>query len=76
MDLFDELKASDLPDDDALADDLVAYFPDRLNAQFGDLIPRHRLGREIIATSVTNALMNRLGADAVREFVGAQRRRR
>ena len=27
MDLFDRLKASDLPDDDALADDLVAYFP-------------------------------------------------
>ena len=68
MDLFDRLKASDLPDDDALADDLVAYFPDRLNAQFGDLIPRHRLGREIIATSVTNALMNRLGADAVRNL--------
>ena len=68
MDLFDTLKASDLPDDPALADDLVAYFPARLNARFGDLIPRHRLGREIIATSVTNALLNRLGADAVRHL--------
>jgi glutamate dehydrogenase len=58
--LYEELLASDLPDDPQLVDDLVLYFPDELQTRFRDAIGRHRLRREIIATVVTNAMINRV----------------
>jgi glutamate dehydrogenase len=60
--LYWSLVESDLPDDDDLAVELARYFPGRLADQFGDALRRHRLRREIIATQVTNAIMNRAGA--------------
>ena len=72
--LYDELLASSLPDDPALRDDLVAYFPAVLGQRFQDQIQRHRLRREIIATVVVNDLANRMGATFVfemRERTGA-----
>ncbi len=73
--LYDDLLASDLPDDPWMADDLVRYFPHRLNQRFPEALARHRLRREIIATSVTNSLVNRVGPAFVREMIdktGAQ----
>jgi glutamate dehydrogenase len=61
MALYDELLASDLPDDPYLADDLIKYFPRPLRKDYEDAIGRHRLRREIIATSVTNSMVNRAG---------------
>ncbi len=62
MALYDELLDSDLPDDQQLGADLALYFPERLRARHADAIAGHRLRREIIATSVTNSMINRVGA--------------
>ena len=59
--LYDALLASDLPDTDYLVTDLERYFPARLQKEHKDAIHRHRLRREIIATYVTNSLVNRGG---------------
>jgi len=61
MTLYEELLPSDLPDDPQLVDDLVQYFPAVLREKYREAIARHRLRREIIATVVTNSLVNRAG---------------
>jgi glutamate dehydrogenase len=58
--LYEDLLKSDLPDDPQLADDLVLYFPEAIQNRFRDAVMRHRLRREIIATVVTNAMINRV----------------
>jgi glutamate dehydrogenase len=60
--IYDELLPSDLPDDPQLEDDLVKYFPGALQQSNKEQIGKHRLRREIIATVVTNSLINRMGA--------------
>ena len=65
--LYDELLSSDLPDDPYMARDLVAYFPTPLRERFAEQIARHRLRREIIATVVTNDMVNRVGITFVHE---------
>jgi len=57
----EDILASDLPDDPYLADDVIRYFPTPLRSRFGSEIARHRLKRELIATSITNSLVNRMG---------------
>jgi glutamate dehydrogenase len=52
---------SDLPDDPATFDELVAYLPERLRERFGPEMDRHPLRRELIATELTNRLVNRTG---------------
>jgi glutamate dehydrogenase len=59
MTLYDELLASELPDDPYLLRDLLKYFPRPLRARFRPQIEQHRLRREIIATLVANSLVNR-----------------
>jgi glutamate dehydrogenase len=59
MTLFDELLASDLPDDPYLLRDLIKYFPRPLRKRFTAGIEDHRLRREIIATLVANSVANR-----------------
>lgn len=63
--LYDELLPSDLPDDPQLVDDLINYFPSKLRTSYKALIQKHRLRREIIATVVTNSVVNRMGATFV-----------
>ena len=67
--LYDDLLASDLPDDPFMADDLIRYFPKPLRKSHGDAIARHRLRREIVATSITNSLVNRTGPTFVKEMM-------
>jgi glutamate dehydrogenase len=67
--LYDELLKSDLPDDPYLAEDLVRYFPSALQKKHRKAIDRHRLRREIIATRVTNSMINRVGGFFVTEFM-------
>jgi len=61
MTLYEELLPSDLPDDPQLVDDLQRYFPAVLQERFAEAIAQHQLRREIIATYVTNSLVNRAG---------------
>ena len=65
--LYDELLSSDLPDDPYMAGDLMRYFPQPLRERHGEQIMRHRLRREIIATMVTNGIVNRVGITFVHE---------
>jgi glutamate dehydrogenase len=58
---YQHLLASDLPEDEYLSRELVRYFPAALQARFADVMHDHRLKREIIATQVTNSMINRMG---------------
>ena len=63
--LYDEILDSELPDDPYLAGDVVRYFPSPLRERFAKQIARHRLRRELITTSITNSLINRMGGTFV-----------
>ena len=67
--LYDEVLASSLPDDPALLDDLVRYFPKELHKKDGVRKYRHRLKREIIATVAVNSMVNRIGGSFVFRMV-------
>ena len=62
MELFDELLASSLIDDEYVAQALLTYFPTALQQKFADVMPRHPLKREIIATEIANSTINRTGS--------------
>lgn len=59
--LHDGLLESSVPDDPYLATELVRYFPKALREAYPDAIASHRLRREIVATQLANALINRGG---------------
>ena len=59
--LHDALLASRVPDDPYLGRELERYFPSTLRERFPDAIAAHKLRREIIATQVANAIVNRTG---------------
>ncbi|GAB4214039.1 MAG: NAD-glutamate dehydrogenase [Rhodoferax sp.] len=65
MALFDDLLASDLPEDPFFERALQAYFPAQVWQRFAPEIARHPLKREIIATAVSNSVINRMGATFV-----------
>ncbi len=67
--LYEEILPSGLPDDDYLDRDLIAYFPHVLGETYAAAARRHRLRREIVATAVTNALINRAGPTFVPEMI-------
>jgi glutamate dehydrogenase len=63
--LYEELLASDLPDDPHLAGELERYFPVAVRQRFRTRLARHPLRREIVAARVTNSLVNRAGTSFV-----------
>jgi len=82
--LKDHLLHTDIPDQEAFAARLPAYFPSRLRARFAAEIRQHQLRREIVATMLVNDLVDTGGityayrvaedvgvgpVDAVRAFV-------
>ena len=67
--LYDELMASDIPDDPYLLEDLITYFPTPLRRTYAKQIAGHRLRREIIATRATNSLVDRVGETFISEFM-------
>ena len=56
-----DLLASDIPDIKEMQNWLFDYFPDILQKKFAKEIRRHRLAREIVATTMANSLVNRMG---------------
>ena len=59
--MYDELLASDLPDEGYFQYALQEYFPAVLRRRYADAIGGHPLRREIIATQVANQIVNRAG---------------
>jgi glutamate dehydrogenase len=72
--LNEALVDSDVPDDPFISTALERYFPAPLRSPFKDEIHAHALRREIIATHVTNSMINRVGstfAHRMQEETGA-----
>ena len=72
--VYSDLLDSDVPEDPYLSKELVRYFPQPLQEKFSEYMQDHRLKREIIATTVTNSMVNRMGAAfalRLREDTGA-----
>lgn len=64
--LYDALLESDLPDDPLLVDGLVRYFPTALRTpEWRERMQNHRLKRELVATIVTNSMVNRVGGSFI-----------
>ena len=61
IDLYNGLEGSDQALDDFLTTDPQRYFPPVLRRRFQDLIPDHRLSRQILATLIANNIVNRMG---------------
>ncbi|MBV7258710.1 NAD-glutamate dehydrogenase domain-containing protein [Erythrobacter crassostreae] len=59
--LQDAIEASGLPDDPMLEDSLIALFPEPMRKSFTAQIKDHRLRRELVATDLSNRIVNRLG---------------
>ncbi len=59
--LYKALINSNVPEDPYLSGELNRYFPEPVHQRFAARLKRHRLRREIIATSITNSLINRMG---------------
>jgi len=66
--VFSDLLESSVPDDPYLGKELYRYFPARLNETFPDAVTHHRLRREVIATVLSNAMINRGGPAFVSEL--------
>ncbi|NEU12871.1 NAD-glutamate dehydrogenase [Methylobacterium sp. BTF04] len=67
--LYDALLAGTVPDDPYFDRELQRYFPAALKRRFPDTVKGHRLRREIIATALSNIIVNRGGPALVTRLV-------
>jgi glutamate dehydrogenase len=65
IELYKQLLASDVPEDPFLGHELERYFPDALRDRFAGRIADHPLRREIVATCVTNSVVDHAGTSFV-----------
>ena len=65
LSLYSELLESKVPDDPYLGRELKRYFPKEMSQRYEDELHSHRLRREIIATQLTNSMINRGGATLI-----------
>ena len=68
IDLYNGLEASDQALEDFLTTDPQRYFPPVLRRRYKDLIPVHRLSRQILATLIANNIVNRMGPAFVKRI--------
>lgn len=66
--LKESILATELPDAEAFAELLEAYFPPALVSQCRAQLPGHPLKREIITTQLVNRLVNRMGTTFVMQM--------
>ncbi|WP_198034092.1 NAD-glutamate dehydrogenase [Acidihalobacter ferrooxydans] len=59
--LYQAALHSEIVDDPFFRRDLLAYFPPELVARMPEELARHQLRREIVATLVSNSVVNRMG---------------
>ena len=62
MALYAEMVQSSVPEDEYLSKELGRYFPTPLRKRYTSFLREHPLAREIIATMITNSLVNRMGS--------------
>ncbi|HKM64057.1 MAG TPA: NAD-glutamate dehydrogenase [Acidisphaera sp.] len=74
MELDPELVASDVPDAPEMEQRLVAYFPPHMRTVSPRDLAAHRLRREIVATSIANEVVNRMGPGFVVDLAAASGR--
>jgi len=65
LSLYGELLDSAVPDDPYLGRELERYFPKEMSQRYDDALHAHRLRREIIATQLTNSMINRGGGTLI-----------
>ncbi|MDE1972797.1 MAG: NAD-glutamate dehydrogenase, partial [Hyphomicrobiales bacterium] len=65
LSLYSELLDSSVPDDPYLGRELNRYFPKEMTERYPQALQSHRLRREIIATQLTNSMINRGGATLI-----------
>ncbi len=70
IELYDEVLASEVPDDPYISTALGRYFPVPLRKRFAAQIQAHPLRREIISSHVTNSMINRVGPTFVGRLKG------
>jgi glutamate dehydrogenase len=63
--LYEAVLASDLPEEACLVPELERYFPTPLRRRFSERMAGHRLRREILAATLANRLVNRMGSTFV-----------
>jgi glutamate dehydrogenase len=68
MDIYTKIVASDLVDDDYFEEDLFSYFPKLMQQNFAKEISNHQLRKEIIATQITNFIVNITGISFVNQL--------
>jgi glutamate dehydrogenase len=66
-----DLLATEVPDHPAFQPLLIGYFPRALRERFPDDLKSHRLAREIVATFIVNAMINRGGPAFVTRLTDA-----
>ncbi len=64
-----DLLKTDIPDQKETGGWLEQYFPAPLRKAYGADIHRHRLRRELVATALSNDLVNRMGPTFVKEMM-------
>jgi len=69
--LYADLLEGKSIDDAYLAGELYRYFPETLHDAYPDAVAGHRLKREVIATVLANAMINRGGPGFVTELTAA-----
>lgn len=68
LSLKHELLNSEILNDELFVELLVSYFPPHLQQHYIKFIHRHYLKREIIATSLANLIVNRMGITFISRF--------
>ncbi len=68
MDIYNSLLTSDLLKDKYFEQELFSYFPKAMQKKFADEIATHQLRNEIIATQLTNFVVNRAGITFVSQL--------
>ncbi len=69
MDIYNQILSSDLLQDKYFEQELFSYFPKILQKEFSDEISGHQLRKEIIATQITNFVVNRIGLTFIGQIV-------
>jgi glutamate dehydrogenase len=68
MDIYNQLLTSNLLDDPYFNYELFSYFPTLMQEKFADEIRNHQLKKEIIATQITNYVVNKSGITFVNQL--------